>query len=198
MKTFIPNINDCAVVVLAAGKSQRMGKEKALLKYNSNSIFFEKIIETYIEAGVQNISMVVNPNLYRIISTGFFKNSKKISILVNRSPELGRMYSIQLGIEQHISKHIFIQNIDNPFVSNELIEKLRENYKENHYVSPYYNNKGGHPILLCKNIAEQLLRMPDVSLRIALSNFNKIKLPVDDSSILTNINTPEAYKRNFS
>ena len=49
-----------SVVILAAGKSSRMGNLKFLLKYNERFTFIEKIIDTYQNYNCKEIVVVLN------------------------------------------------------------------------------------------------------------------------------------------
>ena len=49
-----------SIIILAAGKSSRMGENKFALKYDNNLSFIEKIIETYRDFKCEEIVIVLN------------------------------------------------------------------------------------------------------------------------------------------
>ena len=55
------------VLVLAAGNSERMGNPKALLPYNKQLLFYEKIVQEYQKANTDEIVLVCQPEVKNII-----------------------------------------------------------------------------------------------------------------------------------
>ena len=96
------------------------------------------------------------------------------------------------------NKGCFIQNIDNPFVNSSLLKKMIPLISTDSFVSPTYNNKGGHPVLISNSIIETILENEDtsVTLRNKLEKFNKIVMPAN-KEVLINMNTVEDYIKYF-
>ena len=120
--------------------------------------------------------------------------------MVNRQVELGRSHSIHLGL-QHVPEGVscFIHNIDNPFPGLSLLALLCEAVKDHGYAVPVHLGRGGHPILLGKNVTEKLRSRHDPGdFRQALEAFERIAVPCSDARILMNINTTEEYQRFLS
>ncbi|MBI9069395.1 MAG: NTP transferase domain-containing protein [Salinivirgaceae bacterium] len=191
------NYTKHAVVILSAGFSARMGYHKALLKFNNELNFIEKITATYINTGITSISLVVNSELYHYLLNKPFKQQHLVILIENKTPEKGRLHSLKLGIQQFKNQAVFIQNIDNPFVTQNLLKTLSQQLLENSFVNPSYKGKGGHPILLDKNVAQAILSSKSETLKEALSDFHKIKVEVADANILVNINSKEDYREYF-
>lgn len=186
----------CCAVILAGGKSRRMGCPKPYLDFEGKT-FVEKIISVYKTAGVENISVVLNRNYILPIWKKLLTHLKKeVNIIVNENNIEGRFHSVKLGLGSlDKMNYCFIQNVDNPFVRTDLLHELYRNRNPNGYTVPIYEGKGGHPVLLSKSIAENILRIEtvDISLREILSDFNRYDVSVNDPSILLNINTPDDY-----
>jgi len=190
-----------SALILAGGESNRMKQPKAFLKFDKNRTFLEKITNAYIEAGIDDIILVINAsslnNENKIILSHL---GKKIILINNKNPEKGRLFSIKLGLSTlNNSKGCFIQNIDNPFVNSELLIKMIPLVKINSYVSPTFNKRGGHPILISKSIYDTIIEINDVSatLRNKLERFNKVILPSNEN-VLININTINDYTKYFT
>jgi len=66
-------------------------------------------------------------------------------------------------------------------------------------VVPTYNNQGGHPILISKNVVNSIIaeKKNDLIFSDFLKRFDKIRIAVQDKQILTNINTIEVYRNTF-
>ena len=184
-----------SVIILSAGESKRLGKPKALLKFNTDETFVEKIVKSYSELGIDDILIVANNKLKNHLADLFVDKPYKPKIIINNSTEKGRLYSIQCGAKTVKSKNCFIHNVDNPFVDKHLVEKMIPLLKYKSYTQAVYNGKGGHPVLLSKEIIEFIsgIRDYDISLKDVLMNYNRIVIKTDNSQILTNINTIEDY-----
>jgi molybdenum cofactor cytidylyltransferase len=185
-------------IVLAAGFSERMGTPKALLPYGNNLSFIEQVTEIYLEAGVNKIALIVNPLILNTIQTFLVCKKSQVIVVENREPEKGRLHSIKLGLEKLDKQPIFIQNVDNPFVTFDLLHKLVGVLEPNRYVSPYYRGSGGHPVLLSHEIAMQLKECDsEIPLNTFLAKYEQIKMEQSDSGVLVNINTMDDYRSAF-
>jgi len=194
------------VLILAGGKSERMNFPKAYLLYDGKT-FLQKIIDEYVQAGIKNIFVVLNEDF----SNGEWKKyldpiKSNVSIIKNPNPELGRFYSLKLGIKKMLNnpstltpdlEFCFIQNIDNPFVNKALIKTLMKSKNPAGYTSPVFIGRNGHPILISKKIIQHINNLPDENqnLRNILLGFSKHEVPVDNDDILVNINTGDDYER---
>jgi len=190
-----------STVILAAGNSSRMNYPKPFLPFDDKRNFIEKIIDTYIAAGINAIILIINADIEKktrsILST--YYQSCRIKLVVNRFPERGRFYSIQQGFKQITSSFCFIQNIDNPFISKVLLKEMMKVVTITNYVVPACRNKEGHPVLLSNDIVKHLLLLKgdDYNLRNELKYFSKIKVTWPYEEILANINTREEYRKYF-
>ena len=185
-------------IILSAGLSERMNSHKALLSYNKKESFLLHIIKVYRGSGIKNISVIINPVLDSELRNDAYHG---VAFIRNQFPERGRLYSLQLGLQTEPEiDYCFVQNIDNPFVTREIIEKLYQSSGKADYITPVYNNKGGHPILISSRVIRQILQIEkfDLTLRDELEKFSRYKVPVDDDKVLANIDTRENYKKYFN
>jgi molybdenum cofactor cytidylyltransferase len=186
----------CSVIILAGGKSSRMAYPKPYLKADGMT-FIEKISGAYIDAGFHNVVAVLYSKFCKGEWVSNYEKCKaKFIVVENSNPELGRFYSLQLGLKEiGDSEFCFIQNVDNPFVGNDVIDKLWENRDTKGYTSPVFKGERGHPILISRYIMDQISNTEntDISLKNYLANYSKNEVEVDDDLILRNINTREEY-----
>ncbi len=70
--------------------------------------------------------------------------------------------------------------------------------KNKSYVSPTFNKRGGHPVLLSKSICKYILQngMNNEKLKTILGKFNKITTQSHEH-VLININSEEDYIKYF-
>jgi len=183
-------------IILSAGSSARMGTHKALLKFDSERNFLQKITETYSLAGIEQVIVVVNSELFKLIKKSDLTLSKKVLLVMNGKPELGRFYSLQTGIKHlKTGNYCFFQNIDNPFTSEELLSEMIIHNNKSDVIVPVFQNRAGHPVLISPVVAQEILNAPDLGLRINLflKRFEIDKVKISDHTILLNINSPEDY-----
>jgi molybdenum cofactor cytidylyltransferase len=190
-----------AAIILAAGDSQRMGFPKALLTWNDkNYCFLEKIIDEYRAAGIKNIFVIVQESLSDTLKSNYPAIGDKCSFIINYNPNLGRLYSISLGLNEISgNQHVFIQNIDNPFIDEQFIRKMIVINPGYGYVKPVFKNLGGHPVLLSNKIIPEIKKniRKYSDLKSLLNNYITIILLHSNPYLLENINTTDDYKRLF-
>lgn len=184
-------------IILAAGNSERMGMPKALLKLASGRYFFEALILNYQAAGINTIALVIQKSIKKTIEKQLQKLPENFYIVENNEPEKGRMHSLQLGLNCMKNKAVFVHNIDNPLVSNSLLIQMKAKLASGCWVKPLFRNKGGHPILLSTEVANELAHaefIKECTLKDVLKKYDQIKIETDEPEILLNINTPDEYQ----
>lgn len=187
-----------SAIILSAGNSARMGAHKALLKFDSGKTFIQKITESYLRAGTDQIIVVVNAELFNLISKSKLALSEKLLLVVNNNPEAGRFYSLQTGIKEVKSgNYTFFQNIDNPLTSEKLLRELYSYKEEADVLIPDFQKKSGHPVLISPLVVSEIFQCkdPDIRIDMFLKKFTRMKVPTTDRNILANINSPEDFAR---
>jgi len=186
-----------SAIILAAGKSGRMGTHKFALKLPDGKAFLEHIAEQYSLFGCKKIIVVVNPEGRGFISENPLVLPDILSFTINQHPEYERFYSLQCGLKELTAENaVFVHNVDNPIVDQKVLLKLMENITANGLVKPVYKNHGGHPILLGREAVRLISQEKDssINLREYLVRFKRKSIEVDNAGILLNINTLEDYQ----
>lgn len=188
------------VVILISGSSKRMMQEKALLPFFKTKNFVCQLVETYLKFQNAHVFVVVNPNNELRIKESCEKYKNKIQFVVNSEAEKGRHWSILTALKRiELGRGVFIQNIDNPFTSEELISEMLRNYQPNSFLVPQFEGKNGHPLLLGAHLVDEMKMNAEkiTDLKGYLNNREKRSLKTKDKTILANINNPEEYKKWF-
>jgi CTP:molybdopterin cytidylyltransferase MocA len=189
-----------SAIILSAGKSERMGVPKFALKFNAKSTFLEKLIGEYHSFGCKEIIVVINPKSAELLNQLQLSIPNNVKIVLNHHPEWERFYSLKLAaLALNEVTPAFVSNIDNPFVSESILESLYRYKSDFDYISPSFQDKGGHPMMLSSKIISdlRLTTQDQLHLKEFLSKYQKIKVEVDDEKVLLNINTKEEYERYF-
>jgi len=189
-------ISECGAIILAAGQSMRMGKPKFLLEHPSGGTFLSYLTDIYLQSGISELVVVVNDSDFRKNQEPLQNIGKRVQWIINKHPEKGRLYSIQLGVSALSSiRPCFIHNIDNPFLEKHLPQQLLDNLLAYDFIKPSHKNKGGHPILVSNQIVSALRAGKNVyhDFREVLATFSGYELKVDFEQVTLNINSPEDY-----
>lgn len=185
-----------SAIILSAGKSERMGIPKFSLKFDSKTTFLEKLIGEYLSFGCNEIIVVLNETsavLYHQLKLNIPSN---VSVVINHHPEWERFYSLKLAaLAMRELKPAFVSNIDNPFVSNNILDCLYIESVNLDYTCAAFNGRGGHPFYLSSKVISELkLESQDqIHLKQFLGKYPKKLVEVDDSKVLLNINSMEEY-----
>ncbi len=180
-------------IILAAGKSSRMGKFKPLLPFLNSTI---------IEHSINRAAEVANKVLVVIGFRGddiihLKKWDKKIKFVKNPEPERGMFSSIFEGVAKSGSGRVFIGLGDQPHIKKNIYKKLANAGKAD-VVQPVYNARPGHPLLISENVKKHILNNKDsistITLKNILVGFKKNFVEVDNDSILTDLDTITQYK----
>lgn len=177
-----------------------MGVPKFSLDYRPGISFLEQCVSQFHLIGCNKIIVVVNHEGKRWIDSYQPALKNKTQVVENPHPERGRLHSLQSGLlESEKTQAIFIHNVDNPFVNQAVLRRMRDAAREHpgfDYISLRYRGRGGHPILISERLVGAILKEPaaGTSLKQILSHYKRTGLEVDDPGILININTMADYR----
>jgi molybdenum cofactor cytidylyltransferase len=196
-----------AGVILAAGESSRMGRDKALLPWPPNSNV--ESAETFLSSAIRSLLlatdfvMVVVGKNERVVAPVIY--SCGASLVVNPDPSRGQFSSLQVGLKEvlnHGRDAAIITLVDRPPVRAATLETLRNSFETANLdiwaVVPEFSGKHGHPYLAGREMIEAFLRVPANSIARDIEHQHRSHIqyvPVDDPFVALNINTPEDYAR---
>ncbi|MBL6964802.1 MAG: NTP transferase domain-containing protein [Bacteroidetes bacterium] len=184
-------------IILAAGNSKRMNSWKPFLKLDENSTFLEKIMSTFLHWGCQEIVVVINKDVQNQHEY-FVHFPEKVTCVLNEHLEFERFYSVKLGLQAiEKSDFCFIQNVDNPFIDGHILDLIYQHRSNEEWVSPVFENQGGHPVLLNLENINCISHWPvdSANLKEVLNTMECKKVEMQDDRVLVNINNPEEYAK---
>lgn len=189
-----------SALILAAGNSGRMGRQKAFLPFDSQQCFLEKIISEFLVFNVQKVTVVLNSEGMESFEKLTFQQKDMVQAVLNLFPERERFYSIQTGLKALKPENtVFLHNVDTPFLHQDVLKALIKSHRKDTYAVPTYQNQGGHPILLSQEVVHNLISTPDYTqnLKVFLQPYTQISVPVTEPKVLVNINLPMDYEKYF-
>lgn len=183
-------------VILAGGKSRRMGYPKPLLRIGKKS-FLNIIKEKILKAGIKSIYLVLGSDAEFIKKN---LNTENLKVIINKSWEQGQLSSLKAAIKKikRNTDGVIMFLIDHPQVEVSTLRKLIEVFeqKDADIIVPEYNGRGGHPVIFHRNVFNALLKAPlDEGAKAVLRNkkYNTERVNVNDPYIRQDVDTPGEY-----
>jgi molybdenum cofactor cytidylyltransferase len=189
---------ELAAIILAAGRSSRMGAFKPLLPFGSETVI-ECVLSACVAAGIRTIRVVVGWNAHRLIP---LLEGRGVPWVKNERFTEGMYSSLQVGVGSLPAgvDAFFVLPGDMPLVRGETLRRLAAEWNpgSGQILYPCFNGKRGHPPLIAGSLIPEILReTPSGGLRelLALHAAEAREIACEDPGILLDLDTPEEYER---
>ena len=189
-----------AGVVLAAGASSRMGRDKALLPWRDGT-FLSAAIRA-LQPATELVIVVAGANAPTLEPVA---NAHAAFMVINPEPERGQFSSLQVGLQEVLNRGrdaAIVTLVDRPAAELETVQQIKAAFLASDEriwaVVPEYGGKHGHPIVIGREMIEAFLRAPAGSTArdVEHAHQNHIRyLPVNDPLVTANVDTPEDFER---
>lgn len=203
------------VIVLAAGKSSRMGTPKGLWQFQDAPWIVHQL-NALKNAGLAKAVLVLGfqaeeyfaaiDGLKQALDQEIDWHGITLQVVLNPAPEYGPFSSLMSGIHhrKNPSADVYVLPIDVPCAGKDIWDLLENAAHKNPRVLvsvPMFNNKGGHPVWMRKPFVDRLglLSMEDQDARLDvqihhLPDDEVARIPVYDRLTTYNLNTPEDWQ----
>ena len=184
-----------SLLLLAGGKSSRMGTDKAELLYEGQT-FVENLIEKAKGLGIQNIYL-----------SGHQKNRSDVEVVWDIYPEVGPLGGLHAGLKAVTTPYCLVLPVDIPQIPSDFLESM---IKEHELQCLHFKEKNLPLLLECDGFLEPLIgiypeKMVDfiegkikeqrLSVFRMLKEWGNRRFTTDISGWqIANINTQEDYK----
>jgi molybdenum cofactor cytidylyltransferase len=189
-----------AGVILAAGASSRMGRDKALLPWQGGT-FLSAAIQA-LQRETELVIVVAGKNASTLEPVIY---SNAAFLVENPHPELGQMSSLQRGLEEVLNRGrdaAIITLVDRPAPRAETIRQVKGAFLSaadpTWAAVPEYEGRHGHPIIVGREMIEAFLRVPATSSARDVEHAHQqhvLYVPVNDPLVTLNVNTEEDYEK---
>ena len=192
-------------VILAAGRSLRMGRPKPLLITRDGQSFVRQLSQTLWAGGVAEVLVVGRPDDAALraevetvgVPARFVENPD--------ADTAGQISSIVAGLrvaDRPGVRAVLVTPVDLPLVTTETVRTLLSSFNSTgaQIVRPVHGGGHGHPVIFARALFAEL-RAADVSRgAIAVLRAHEgaiLNVEVADPGVLTDVDTPEDYQRLF-
>lgn len=186
-----------AAILLAAGRSRRMGAFKPLLPFGERTVV-ESCVRYLIEGGAREVLVVIGhrqPEMLEHLAR------LPVSIAVNHEAGSEMGVSIARGVEQlsPATKAILIALVDQPAIPPEVVRALINEWRRTgaRLVLPEHDGRGGHPVLLDASLRTELLRLVrERGLRALFEAHREevLRVPVSSPYVARDMDTWDDYR----
>jgi len=182
-------------IVLAAGRSSRMGAFKPLLPFGPRTVI-ETCLENLREAGIRKIVVVVG---HRAGEVKAKLRDWSISFAHNPDPSSAMSASIACGVATiREAEAVLIALADQPAIPASVVRALLDERARSRakLLVPEWQGRRGHPVLVDFSLREELLRLDEARGLRALLDRRQEELrsiPVESPYVVRDVDTWEEY-----
>ena len=185
-----------AGLILAAGRSSRMGRDKALLEYNGDTFLNRQIF--LMRPRVDELAVVLGCRAEAIRPT--IPALPGLRVAVNENYDKGMLSSLQTGIAalDAEAEWILFGLVDHPAVRGRTLDRIAQGCRRAAapLAIPRFDGIRGHPVALSRAVAEELCALdPAASPQSVMRRHygEALFVDVDDRGVVTDIDRPEDY-----
>ncbi|HKU75646.1 MAG TPA: nucleotidyltransferase family protein [Pyrinomonadaceae bacterium] len=184
----------CSAILLAAGRSSRMGAFKPLLPFGNKTVI-EYCIDSLREAGVETVVVAVGHRAddLRDKLTG-------VTFALNPDPDSEMGASIAAGVRKlpDDAQATLIALADHPAVPATVVSTIIEEWTQGaRIVIPTWEGRGGHPVLVDLSFRPELLNLPaSGGLRAFFESHRDAirRIPVNSPFVARDMDTWDDYR----
>ncbi|HEY7288091.1 MAG TPA: nucleotidyltransferase family protein [Vicinamibacterales bacterium] len=189
-------------LVLAAGRSSRMGRAKATLPVDDHDTFLSRIVRTFVTAGIDDVVVVLGHDA-SVVAESLTDSLLPARFALNREYDRGQLSSIRTGlavIDRPGVTAVLLTLVDVPLFSSSTVRAIVARFRESGapVVRPVSNGRHGHPILLARSLFDLVRSTGDeAGLKPIVRGYASAAGDVEvvDEGAFVDIDTVEEYRR---
>jgi molybdenum cofactor cytidylyltransferase len=192
-----------AGLILAAGRSTRMGRPKALLTCQDGRTFARALVHALRRGGVSRVLIVGRPE-DRALQAEVEAIESPVTFVANDDADAGgQLSSVIAGLREADRPGIsavMVVPVDAPLVTAETVSSLAGVFGASGapVVRARYQGRNGHPVIFSREVFSELRSAdPGVGAKAVLRAHATeiVNVDVDDAGVLGDVDTPEDYRR---
>jgi len=185
----------CTGIVLAAGRSARMGQQKLSMPLGGKAIL-RWVLDSLLDSGLDEVICVVSAESEDLMN---WAREARARVVIHPDPDRGRTSSIKVGLKamDPRTRTMVLCLGDMPFVQSSTVHAVLEAASRTMMgmVVACYRGKKGHPVAWDQRYFQDILALADDEPLYHLTRQGAFRLHLDDPGVLININTPQEYEQ---
>jgi len=187
-----------SAILLAAGKSERMGENKLLLPFGGRTVI-QRTLDSLLASRAGEVIVVLGNKAQEINAS--IGNRRALSVLnPNFAKGMSTSLVTGLGIVNQQARFIIVALGDQPLITTKVYNQLIETAlnSDKGIILPVCKGERGNPIIIStKYRAELLAQTGDIGGRELLKAHpgDVLEVPVECEGVVININTKEEYEK---
>jgi molybdenum cofactor cytidylyltransferase len=192
-------VSHCAILILAAGQSSRLGSPKQLLEYNGASLI-KRVVQTALDSEIGRVTVVLGANANKI---GTELDMPGLCLIENSDWEEGMASSIRAGVKaitdlEPDTDGIMILVCDQPHLERPVLDQLLQVQRETGLpvTASVYQGRTGTPAIFHKSFFPLLMELKgDTGARKLFSEHSGQVALVPFEKGIIDIDTKEDYEK---
>jgi molybdenum cofactor cytidylyltransferase len=186
-------------IVLAAGKSSRMGRTKQLLPFRGTTIL-ECVVDNALASALQRVIVVLGHQADEVES---LLKGREVTVVINPLHGSGQSSSLKAGMRAVAAQTdavLFLLG-DQPLVTPATINTILSAFEvspASPVIQPVFQGKRGNPVLFSRETFPRFTTLTeDHGARTLFGEYADriLQVPIDDPNIHFDIDTEEDYRR---
>ncbi len=172
-----------------------MGRCKHLLPLGDRPVI-SRFLEALQKGGAEEIVLVLSPRGAEIREA---IRDLPVTVVWNLDPEADMASSLRIGLKSLPAdcEGILTGPGDLPLLTSGTVSLLIERFRGDlgRIIQPVFRGKKGHPLLFPRAVLEELHDLPTLREVIGRDPGRVVRIPVEDTGVVSDIDTPEDYER---
>jgi molybdenum cofactor cytidylyltransferase len=189
-------------LVLAAGRSTRMGRPKAVLPLDASDTFLTRVIRTLQDAQIEDVVVVLGAEAAAIAEL-VERSGLSARMVINEQSDAGQLSSLLAGlraIDRPGVSAMLVALVDMPLVTAATVSAVIDRYRATGapIVRPMRGGRHGHPVLFDRSLFAAIRTADSAQgvrpiVRAHATPGGDVE--VDDEGAFIDIDTPDDYAR---
>jgi molybdenum cofactor cytidylyltransferase len=188
-------------LVLAAGSSTRMGRDKALLPCGrAGRTFVATLIAALRDGGIDDVLVVGRPADGALRAEVEAHGARYVE---NPRPEDGQLSSLLAGLnvaDRPGVRAVLFTPVDMPLIDGRIVATLLKAFTAStaEIVRPAYRGRHGHPVIVSRSVFSDLRRADaaEGARGVVRAHASRVMdVEIDDPAVVTDVDTPADYER---
>ena len=198
------NARVVAAVILTAGASSRMGRDKGLLSVPGGGSFLSRLAQSLLAGGCAEVVAVVGA-AEQAFRLAVERERLPVQLVRNPDPSRGQLSSLHEALDELAPRAphaIVMAPVDLPVIAPATVRAVIEAWTRSGapVVRPSWRGRHGHPVLFDARVLAEL-RAADLSegarAVVRAHAAEALDVEVNDPGAFEDIDTPEDYRRVF-